>query len=257
MKVLSPATQFVPTTQPMPLPTNTKIDQTQTGGTVSYGGASLFLCPSQSARRSDFISSENPPSGPGPKPWNKFVARIRAVLAGVKAPSLPRTLDRDTGIASIPGSSYAGRGPAFQKHDNPVASTSPSGAPVEQTFFINHRPFVPSAMSDWRQFDSDKAIDDRYDRAREAIRARQAQIAIGKRPAAEPVAPPAARTSSPSNPMFHARDAANTSPPQSRPALLTPAVKRTTPTDLDIGIPNPELVPPRPQPKPGDGTNKT
>ncbi|VVD90986.1 hypothetical protein PCA20602_01624 [Pandoraea capi] len=257
MKVLSPATQFVPTTQPMPLPTNTKIDQTQTGGTVSYGGASLILCPSQSARRSDFISPDNPPSEPGPKPWNKFVARIRAVFGGVKASSLPKTLNRDTGITSNRGSSYADRGPAFQKHDNPVAPTSRSDEPVEQTCFINHRPYIPSAMSNWREFDTNKAIDDRYDRALEAIRARRAQIALGEQPATEPVAPPVARTSSQSNPRFHARDAANASTPQSRPALLTPNVKRTTPTDLDIGIPNPELVPPRPQPKPGDGTNKT
>lgn len=76
---------------------NAKIGMTQTHEIVKYGGVDFVLHPQQNSRLSDFLLRQD--LAREPKSWEKFVARIRAIISGVKMSRLVDTLRR----ARMPG----------------------------------------------------------------------------------------------------------------------------------------------------------
>ncbi|AKM30729.3 hypothetical protein AB870_12350 [Pandoraea faecigallinarum] len=164
---------------------HTNIAQAKPNERVSYGGQSITLVPVDGARVQQFVRADDSPSPRRLKPWDKFVAHVRATLASVQLSRLIRTVRRDP---------ESNRGPHAERGASPGSPT-----PASIAYLASFR-FEPAHVTD-------AAID----LARAKIMAINARVAAN-RPAAGPASSPAhAHMGAP------ARDAANTATRAERP----------------------------------------
>ncbi|VVD93348.1 hypothetical protein [Pandoraea commovens] len=211
------------------MPTDAKIGIDKCGVVVQFGGFDYHLHPQQSVRACNFILNRELSPKRMPSAWNRFATQIRAVFSGVKASRLLRALN----------------GRAVQSVERLSVRSGFSGSALGTLHSLRStRPFrFEGPANDDRLIDAAQA-------KLAAFRARNAQNQAGAPTLPIAVAPSPLGANAAANAVAKTNTFTQGSVRRNTHDAVTPSTPSSPssrpPARPSIGVPPPNLVPPKP-----------